>query len=103
MNSSAVHLFDDYRAPDEYQQRMYSEMIENYIGNFPVPMGIVTNMVINDETHIVPFVTEESSVIAAASKAARFWAERGGFNATVQGMVKKGQVHFIWEGQPDHI
>ena len=103
LDSSSVHCFDNYHAPDEHQQLMYSEMIENYIGNFVVPMGVVPNMVINDEAHIVPFVTEESSVIAAASKAARFWAERGGFKAAVQGMVKKGQVHFRWKGQTDHI
>jgi len=48
-------------------------------------------------------VTEESSVIAAASKAAKFWAERGGFRATVQGMVKKGQVHFTWNGKQQLI
>ena len=99
LNSSEAHLYDDYRAPNENQQRVYSEMIENYVGNFPLPMGVVTNMVINNETLIVPFVTEESSVIAAASKAAKFWAERGGFKATVLGMTKKGQVHFTWNGK----
>lgn len=103
LNSTEAHLYDDYRAPDENKQRVYSEMIENYIGNFPIPMGVVTNMVINDETFIVPFVTEESSVIAAASKAAKFWAERGGFKAIVIGMVKKGQVHFTWNGKQQLI
>jgi len=103
LNSTEAHEFDNYRATDENQQRVYGEMIENYIGNFPLPMGVVTNMVINDETFIVPFVTEESSVIAAASKAAKFWAERGGFKATVLGMVKKGQVHFTWNGKQQLI
>jgi len=101
--SSEALGFDDYRSPDVNQQRIDSEMIENYIGNFPIPMGIVTNMIINEETFIVPFVTEESSVIAAASKAAKFWAERGGFKATVLGMVKKGQVHFTWNGNQQLI
>lgn len=103
LNGSEAHYFDDYGSPDGNQQRIYSEMIENYVGNFPIPMGVVTNMLINDETFIVPFVTEESSVIAAASKAAKFWAERGGFRATVQGMVKKGQVHFTWNGKQQLI
>jgi hydroxymethylglutaryl-CoA reductase len=94
--------FNDYLAPDENQQRLYSEMIENYIGNFPLPLGVVTNMLINDEPMIVPFVTEESSVIAAASKAAKFWAERGGFRATIPGVTKKGQIHFTWNG-PKHL
>jgi len=103
LTSSEAQGFDDYHAPDENQQRVYSEMIENYVGNFPLPMGVVTNLVVNDETFIVPFVTEESSVIAAASKAAKFWAERGGFRATVLGMVKKGQVHFTWNGRQQLI
>jgi hydroxymethylglutaryl-CoA reductase len=103
LKGSEANGLDDYNAPNENHQQVYSEMIENYIGNFPVPMGIVTNMVINNETFIVPFVTEESSVIAAASKAAKFWAERGGFKATVSGMVKKGQVHFTWNGKQQLI
>ncbi len=103
LNGSEASGLNDYLAPNENRQQVFSEMIENYIGNFPLPMGVVTNMVINDETFIVPFVTEESSVIAAASKAAKFWAERGGFKATVQGMAKKGQVHFTWNGKPQFI
>ena len=100
LNSSDALGFNDYDATDTNQQRLYSEMIENYIGNFPVPSGVVTNMIINDEPIIVPFVTEESSVVAAASKAAKFWAERGGFKARVDAMTKKGQVHFTWNGIP---
>ena len=102
LNTKEALRFNDYHAPDENQQRMLGEMIENYIGNFPLPLGVVTNMVINDESLIVPFVTEESSVIAAASKAAKFWAERGGFRATIEGMTKKGQIHFTWNG-PGHL
>ncbi len=98
----SLHL-DDYCPPNGDQQRLFSEMIENYIGNFPIPLGVVTNMVINGEAYIVPFVTEESSVVAAASKAAKFWAERGGFKAKVDAMTKKGQVHFTWNGNPESI
>jgi len=97
---SKILSFNDYCAPDENQQRVFSEMIENYIGNFPTPIGVVTNMIINDQQFIIPFVTEESSVVAAASKAAKYWAERGGFRAEVHTMTKKGQVHFNWNGDP---
>ncbi len=41
---------------------------------------------------------EESSVVAAASKAAKFWLERGGFKAEIIGTEKVGQVHFIYKG-----
>ena len=41
---------------------------------------------------------EESSVVAAASKAAKFWLDRGGFKATVISTEKIGQVHFTYNG-----
>ncbi len=103
LNDSDALKFKEYNAPDENQQRLYTEMIENYIGNFPIPIGIVTNMVINNESYIVPFVTEESSVVAAASKAAKFWARHGGFHAEIISTLKKGQVHFTWNGDPDYL
>lgn len=95
--------FDDYCSPEEEQRKVFENMIENYIGNFPLPLGIVTNMLINDETITVPYVTEESSVVAAASKAAKFWHSRGGFKAAVDSVVKKGQVHFTWNGAQETI
>ena len=41
---------------------------------------------------------EESSVVAAASKAAKFWLDRGGFKTKVISTTKIGQVHFMYEG-----
>ena len=41
---------------------------------------------------------EESSVVAAASKAAKFWYDRGGFKAKVISTEKIGQVHFTYHG-----
>ena len=48
-------------------------------------------------------VTEESSVVAASSKAAAFWAEKGGFRAEVISMKKKGQVHLIYDGDGEKL
>ena len=101
-NSQALQL-EEYCPSEIDQKQIFSDMIENYIGNFPLPQGVVTNMLINGEFHIVPFVTEESSVVAAASKAAKYWAARGGFMAKVDATVKKGQVHFIWKGKREKI
>ena len=42
---------------------------------------------------------EESSVVAAASKAAKFWMKHGGFNPEVIKMEKIGQVHFLFHGE----
>ncbi len=103
LNVSEGTHFHDFDAPEQENQRVFEDMIENYIGNFPLPMGVVTNMVLNDESLVIPFVTEESSVVAAASKAAKFWASRGGFRAVVISMTKKGQVHFTWNGDKGKI
>jgi hydroxymethylglutaryl-CoA reductase len=46
---------------------------------------------------------EESSVVAAASKAAKFWLSRGGFRTEVLGTEKIGQVHFMYEGDPNRL
>lgn len=80
-------------------QTLFEEFSENYLTNFFMPVGVVPNMVVNGHSYIVPMVIEESSVIAAASRAAKFWASRGGFHARVTGMTKKGQVHFTWSGK----
>lgn len=46
---------------------------------------------------------EESSVVAAASKAAKFWGERGGFKTTIINTEKIGQVHFIFNGDSEKL
>ncbi len=99
LTESESSCLDEYLAPVDHQQKTYHDMIENYIGNFPLPLGVVTNMVINGEVFIVPYVTEESSVIAAASKAAKYWGQRGGFSAKIDSMTKKGTIHFTWNGK----
>lgn len=43
-------------------------------------------------------VIEESSVVAAASNAAKYWHERGGFHADILCTEKIGQIHFTWPG-----
>ena len=42
---------------------------------------------------------EESSVIAAASKTAKFWSSRGGFNSSILSKEKVGQIHFLFYGK----
>lgn len=93
-------VLESFLPAEEAKQQLFEGMIENYLTNFPVPMGVVPNLMINGERFFVPYATEESSVVAAAAKAAKYWASRGGFKARIQSLTKKGQVHFIWEGAP---
>lgn len=80
------------------QQKVMDGFSENTISNFILPYGVAPNFVINGKTYAVPMVIEESSVVAAASAAAKFWMARGGFNAEVVSTKKIGQVHFTWPG-----
>lgn len=88
-----------YWHANEDQQRVLDGFSENTISNFYLPYGVAPNFVINGKTYVVPMVIEESSVVAAASSAAKFWMQRGGFNAKVLSTTKIGQVHFNWQGE----
>jgi len=59
---------------------------------------VAPNFLINGKYKTIPMAIEESSVVAAASKSAKYWASRGGFKATVLNTEKIGQVHFIFKG-----
>jgi hydroxymethylglutaryl-CoA reductase len=84
---------------DAAVQRVIDGFTENSIANFALPYSVAPNFLINGKTYAIPMVIEESSVVAAASSAAKFWQERGGFHAEVLGTVKLGQVHFRWQGE----
>ncbi|MCF8361164.1 MAG: hydroxymethylglutaryl-CoA reductase [Prolixibacteraceae bacterium] len=86
----------------EYQQA-FAGFSENYLSNFYLPLGVVPNVLINGDWYVVPMVVEESSVVAAASRMARFWSENGGFKTEVLGTEKKGQVHFTWKGDGHYL
>lgn len=77
-------------------QDLFDDFSENTIANYTLPFGIAPNFVINGRFFSVPMVIEESSVVAAASAAAKFWAKNGGFHSEVISMIKTGQVHFMW-------
>ncbi len=93
-----VQLMKAYWNSDEDLQKLHDEFIENTVTNFYLPFGVAPNFVINERNYTLPMVIEESSVVAAASKSAKFWSERGGFTATVLDVEKIGQVHFIYKG-----
>ena len=99
----AVATIKQYWNNDTKLQQLHDEFIENTISNFYLPMGIAPNFLINGKYYSVPMVIEESSVVAAAAKSAKFWSTRGGFKATVINTEKIGQVHFLFKGNPDKL
>ncbi|WP_158961658.1 hydroxymethylglutaryl-CoA reductase, degradative [Myroides fluvii] len=100
---AVVDLMKQYWNSDEELQKLHDEFIENTITNFYLPLGVAPNFLINNTWYAIPMVIEESSVVAAAAKAAKFWADRGGFKATILNTEKIGQVHFIYKGDKEKL
>ncbi len=75
-------------------QDIYSQFSENTISNFFLPYNIAPNFLINNKSYFVPMAIEESSVVAAASKAAGFWHKHNGFQTKVISISKVGQLFF---------
>ncbi len=73
-------------------EKVANNLIENQISEASIPLGVAQNFVINGKEKIIPMVTEEPSVIAAASNAGKIIAKAGGFQTQVinQGMI--GQI-----------
>lgn len=95
---AAKKCIAQYWNADKDLQGLHDEFIENTITNLYMPLGIAPNFLINHKLYAIPMAIEESSVVAAASKAAKFWMDKGGFKAEVLGTEKVGQVHFIFKG-----
>ena len=98
---SVMEELRSYWHSNEKEQKIFDGFSENAISNFAMPYGVAPNFVINDREYVVPMVIEESSVVAAASIAAKFWADRGGFKCKILGTTKVGQ--FILNGQETYL
>ncbi|PCS16277.1 3-hydroxy-3-methylglutaryl-coenzyme A reductase [Lactococcus cremoris] len=75
-------------------------LIENQISEFELPMGIAQNFVINGQSFLIPMVTEEPSVIAAASNGAKI---AGNFVAEIKERLMRGQIVFYDVKNSDKI
>lgn len=94
----AVEFLKSYWHEDANVQKLHDEFIENTISNYYLPFGVAPNFKIDGKNYCVPMAIEESSVVAAAAKAANFWLDKGGFHTEIIDTEKIGHVHFIWEG-----
>jgi hydroxymethylglutaryl-CoA reductase len=70
-------------------------MIENVLGTFELPLGLAVNFLINGKDYIIPMVTEESSVVAAASNAAKIARIKGGFSSSCTVPLMIGQLQLL--------
>jgi len=70
-------------------------MIENVLGTFELPLGIAVNFLINGKEYLIPMATEESSVVAAASNAAKIACIKGGFKTECSEPLMIGQLQLL--------
>ena len=75
-------------------------MIENAIGIFGLPIGLAVNFKLNEKDYIVPMAIEESSVVAAASNAARLIRENGRLTAESTHPIMMSQIQIVDSPDP---
>ena len=72
-----------------------NRMIENVLGSFEIPLGIAVNFKINEKDYLIPMATEETSVVAAASNAAKLARIKGGFKTECTEPLMIGQIQIL--------
>jgi hydroxymethylglutaryl-CoA reductase len=68
------------------------KVVENVLGIYGLPYAVCLNVSVDGRDYIVPMVVEESSVVAAASNAAKMVRAGGGFSADVDEPLMISQV-----------
>jgi len=94
--ATALELSDEekgrIRGEHGFTIRQADRMIENAIGYLPVPLGVAVNFKVDGEDVFIPMATEEPSVVAAASHAAKLTYDTGGFTTSYTGSIMRGQI-----------
>jgi hydroxymethylglutaryl-CoA reductase len=73
---------------------------ENVIGTLEYPLSVATNFQVDGEDKLVPMAIEETSVVAAASYAARMARAEGGFTTDVSGPLMIAQIQAVDVADP---
>jgi hydroxymethylglutaryl-CoA reductase len=94
---------ETYNHSNPEVQKIHDEFIENTLTNHYLPLGVAPNFLIDGKWYTIPMAIEESSVVAAASKAAKFWSTKGGFKTEVLGTEKVGQIHLNYYGPTEKL
>lgn len=80
---------------DAVSMNLASRMTENVIGVHALPIGVATNFKVNGSDLFVPMVTEEASVVAAASNGARMARVAGGFKTSSTPPLMQVQIQVV--------
>ena len=98
-------LQDEHWQPLDSQQTLpletANQMSENVLATLALPYSLVPDFLVDGKTYQVPFVTEEPSVVAAASFAAKIIKRSGGFETEVHKRQMIGQIALYQVDNPD--
>jgi hydroxymethylglutaryl-CoA reductase len=89
-----------YDFPPGIDPGIFSRMIENVVGVFPLPLGVATHFQVNGKEYLVPMAIEEPSVVAAASNSAKVARPLGGFTAQTTAPIMIGQIQVVGVSDP---
>lgn len=90
------------KSSPKLKDEVADSLIENQISQFVLPEGLALNFKINDQEVLIPMVTEEPSVIAAASHAAKIFSQDGfRTHSKIKGMI--GQIILPNVEDPDSL
>lgn len=78
--------------PSALADELANHFIENVIGTFPLPLGVAINFVIDGKDYIIPMAIEETSIVAAASKTAKWIRDQGELTTTMLTQLAIGQI-----------
>ncbi|MBU8772387.1 hydroxymethylglutaryl-CoA reductase, degradative [Cytobacillus oceanisediminis] len=90
------YLSGEYALPMD----LADSMIENVIGQIGIPIGVAANFKVNGKDTFIPMATEEPSVVAAASNAAKAAYDLGGFYTSMSGTIMRGQIQVLNVADP---
>lgn len=88
-------MLDGLRAEGGLTLAQAEHMIENVVGVIAIPIGVATNFTVDGQDVLVPMATEEPSVVAAASNAARIARVHGGFSTSHTGDIMVAQIQVL--------
>ena len=100
---SACAVFQNPSQNPKGQEGLSEHLIENSIGWMALPLGLAVNFVINGRGFALPLAIEESSVIAGASKTARWIAQSGSLTFKILGSCSTGQIHIPKVKNPEKL
>jgi hydroxymethylglutaryl-CoA reductase len=92
----------DLKNLESFSAQQLDGLVENVIGSYQLPYGIGCNFKINNKDYLIPMVTEEPSVIAGASNAAKIARKLGGFKCEKVKSVMFSQIQITKINDMDH-